>query len=149
MEDFTRAEQKCRCINNISGCWLLECLMCITSFFLFYCKMALHTLLGSSDLILSSQSVSGKHTALGVGVQMFRIIQDQALKLRHLNTSTYFTVVLQQASLQSVQHYWNLFAVSDSGSSSDHPRSFFLLCLEWCLHVVSDQTTGGILTCLC
>lgn len=46
--------------------------------------MALCTLLGSSDLILSSQRVSWKHTALGVGIQMFSIIQDQALKLRHI-----------------------------------------------------------------
>lgn len=35
MEDFRRAEQKCRCINNISGCQLLECLMCISSFLIF------------------------------------------------------------------------------------------------------------------
>lgn len=45
MEDFTRAEQKCRCINNMSGCWLLECLMCNTTFCLFYfnvCWLCIH-----------------------------------------------------------------------------------------------------------
>lgn len=87
--------------------------------------MALHTLLRSSDLILSSQRVSWKHTALGVRVQMFSIIQDQALKLRHLNTSTSFTVVLQQVALHSGQRYLNQLAISASGSSSDSPNPFF------------------------
>jgi len=111
--------------------------------------MVLHTLLGSSDSTLSSQRISWKRTALGVGVQAFSIIHDQSLKLRHLNTSTYLTVVLQQVALHSVQHYLNLLAISDSGSSSDRPSLFFLLCLEGRLHAVSDQTTEGILTCLC
>lgn len=92
--------------------------------------MALCTLLGSSDSIPSSQRVSWKHTALGVRIQMFSIIQDQALTLRHLNTSTYFIVVLQQVAFCSVQLYLNMLAISDSGSSSDHPSPFFPLCLE-------------------
>lgn len=72
-------------------------------------------------------------------------VQYQALMLRHLNTSTYFTAVFQQVDLHALQHYLNLLAIPYSGRNSDFPSPRFL-CLEGCLHAVFDQTTECILS---
>lgn len=69
---------------------------------------------------------------------MFSIIQDEALKLRHLNTTIYFTAVLQQVALHSMQHYLNLQLRLQS--------PFLLLCLKGHLHAVPALTTECILT---
>lgn len=135
MEDFSQAEQKSWCINSTSGCWLLECLMCITFVFIFLIFNVRRLCIHFSEVrIWYSQWVSWKHPALGVEVQMFSIIQDGALKLRHLNTTTYFTAVLQQVALHSVQHYLNLLDISDSSSSTDHKvPSFFCVWKGTCM----------------
>lgn len=146
MEDFTWAEQKCRYINNIFGCWLLECLTCITSssssvffffnFSIFNKRLLWNTLPGSGRFDTAKPKGILEMFSAGAGVQMFSIIQDQAVVLTHLKTSTHFTVVFQQVDLHWLQQDLNLLAIPDSGSNPDFPSPcwFFFACSFWSDH---------------
>lgn len=79
--------------------------------------MAMHTPLGSSDLILSMGTLETCST--GDGSTEVQHHSGSRLKTDASEHHHVFTAVLQQVAL-SVHYYIHLLAISDSISSSDH-----------------------------